>query len=110
MPILVTKHMLYLTYRPWRRKVEQNRDQLTPFSAPSGPARSSETYSSTTKKFSALTLDVSLPFIERSLTQAIMAEERPASQSPLPVANQKETNNYEDQYPTTARSCNRQTN
>src|SRR6185436_10782842 len=101
MPILLMKYMLHLTYRPWRRKVEQNRDQLTPFSAPSGPARSSEIYSSTTKKFRVFALDISLPFTERSLTQAIMADQFSAFQSPLPVANQKE-NNYEDQYPTTA--------
>jgi len=46
--------ILALTYRTIKRKVEGNRDQLTPFSAPSGPARLSETYSSTTKKFRVL--------------------------------------------------------
>jgi len=45
-----------LTYRAWRRKVKQNRDQLTPFSAPSGPARSSETHSSTTNNFRVFSL------------------------------------------------------
>ena len=59
MPILVMKCMLHLTYRLRKRKVEWNRDQLTPFSAPSGPSRSSETHSSTTKKFRVFTLDVS---------------------------------------------------
>src|SRR5215204_722276 len=79
-----------LTSSARKRKVEGNRDQLTPFSAPSGPARSSEIHSSTTKKFRVFILDVSLPFIERSLTQTIMADQCPASQNPLPVANQKE--------------------
>jgi hypothetical protein len=74
MSILLMTCILYLTYRPWKRKVEENRDQLTPFSAPSGLARSSETYSSTTKKFRVFALDVSLPFIERSLTQTVMAD------------------------------------
>src|SRR5678815_1980632 len=98
MPMLGMKCILHLTYSLGKRKVGWNRDQLTPFSAPSGPARSSETYSSTTKKFRVFPFDVSLPTIERSLTQAIMANQFPSSQNPLPVVNQKETKNHGDQY------------
>jgi hypothetical protein len=78
--MIIDPERLPLTQSVRKRKLEENRDQLTPFSAPSGPARSSETYSSTTKKFRVFTLDVSLPFIERSLTQAIMADQFPASE------------------------------
>jgi hypothetical protein len=77
-----------LTYRAWRRKVKQNRDQLTPFSAPSGPARSSETHSSTTNNFRVFSLAVSLPLLSARSRKSIMAGQFPASQNSLLVATQ----------------------
>jgi hypothetical protein len=63
--LLKLVHDIYfdLTRWPGKRKVKENRDQLTPFSAPSGPARSSEAHSSTTNKFRVSSLAVSLPLL-----------------------------------------------
>ena len=76
--MIINPERLPLTQSVRKRKVEENRDQLTPFSAPSGPARLSETHSSLPNKLRVFALQ-SLPLlvVNQSVTVQFSAQRTP---------------------------------